>query len=457
MVVSPHRFFSRVIASFLFLAPAAYASGQQPPATDAKAGESGSRTLTIVVPSEGEHYVRFIPSPETKKPTDLPHRFTDTKTTVPVPPGLGKSPKIAVDDVKTGNTAVVPVPKDGTLELRRIDFDHVHSVKVVVSYDNKPVQVAQVTLTPKDKQVRRQTIDAASVGTAVFTDVPTGDAILQILYGDRKVETKTIDISSDHPQGVVMISAAVSNKVPTVDAPLPTAPGAPSAPNAGGAAPVSPAPGIQPVAAPPDTGGGIAGLIGTLIGLGIAGGAIYLLYRWAQSGGMAATLKNAGIEVSAPTPGSDSGTPWNPNAPPPPVVSDPSICQFCGQKKDASGNCACTLSGSAINTGPASPAIPTQPRLVATMGVYSGTVFPLNANGSALTVGREPTTGISLSNDTTVSRLHASIRTEGGQYVIADEGSSNGVFVNGVRIAGSQPINPGDEVQIGNTRFRFEV
>src|SRR5688572_24092392 len=181
MFVSPYRFFSRAIASLFFLSLASYASGQQPSATGTKVGESASRTLTIIVPSEGEHYARFIPSPETKKPTDLPHRFTDTKTTVPVPPGLGKNPKIAVDDVKSGNTAVVPVPKDDTLELRRIDFDHVHSVKVVVSYENKPVQVAQVTLTARDKQERRETIDAASLGTAVFTDVPTGEAILQIV------------------------------------------------------------------------------------------------------------------------------------------------------------------------------------------------------------------------------------------------------------------------------------
>lgn len=198
-------------------------------------------------------------------------------------------------------------------------------------------------------------------------------------------------------------------------------------------------------------------LIETLLGLAVAGGLIYGIYRWSQSGGMAATLKKAGIEVSGPTPGSDAGTPWNPNAPAAPVVSDPTMCQFCGQKKDPAGNCACTLAGTAINTGPASAAIPTQPRLVGTMGAYSGRIFPVTANGSAMTVGREPTNAISLADDTTVSRRHASIRVENGSYIVADEGSSNGVFVNGVRISGSQALRPGDEVQIGNTRFRFEL
>jgi len=44
---------------------------------------------------------------------------------------------------------------------------------------------------------------------------------------------------------------------------------------------------------------------------------------------------------------------------------------------------------------------------------------------------------------------------EGGQFVIYDEGSSNGTFVNNVRVE-RQPLRAGDVVQIGSTRFRFE-
>jgi hypothetical protein len=141
------------------------------------------------------------------------------------------------------------------------------------------------------------------------------------------------------------------------------------------------------------------------------------------------------------------------------VVADPSLCPFCGEKRDSSGSCACTLApgaGAGVSSG-VTPAVPTQPRLVASVGVYSGSIFPLAFNGSGITVGRDPTNTISLSNDTTVSRRHASFNYENGTYIITDEGSSNGIYVNGVRISGSQPLRPGDEVQIGNTRFRFEV
>ena len=44
---------------------------------------------------------------------------------------------------------------------------------------------------------------------------------------------------------------------------------------------------------------------------------------------------------------------------------------------------------------------------------------------------------------------------EGG-FVIRDQGSSNGTFVNGARVT-EAPLRPGDEVSIGGTRFRFEA
>ena len=74
-----------------------------------------------------------------------------------------------------------------------------------------------------------------------------------------------------------------------------------------------------------------------------------------------------------------------------------------------------------------------------------------------MTFGRDTGNSVSLADDTTVSRRHASLRSEAGGFIVADEGSSNGIYVNGVRVSGSQAIRPGDEVQIGNTRFRFEL
>jgi pSer/pThr/pTyr-binding forkhead associated (FHA) protein len=38
---------------------------------------------------------------------------------------------------------------------------------------------------------------------------------------------------------------------------------------------------------------------------------------------------------------------------------------------------------------------------------------------------------------------------------VRDEGSSNGTFVNGVRIQ-EQPLFPGDIIRVGSTELRFE-
>ncbi len=82
-----------------------------------------------------------------------------------------------------------------------------------------------------------------------------------------------------------------------------------------------------------------------------------------------------------------------------------------------------------------------------------GRVFPIS--GTA-TIGREPTNPVPLDQDTTTSRRHAQITDEGGSYRIQDLGSSNGTYVNGSRVTEAL-LQPGDEVSIGGTRFRFEV
>jgi hypothetical protein len=434
-------------------APPAVGSGQT-----ATTGVTGKRTLTITVPEAGDYNVRILPSSDAKDPNQLPSNFKDAKTTIDIDPvAMGKAPKVAVDNLTTGNTAIMPLPTEATLELHRSDFDHVTALEARVTFEGKPVRDANVTLTGINNYKQTQTVTPANQGKALFRDVPAGKAKLSILYGNNLTQVSDVQVSSDHPAGVVTVQAPVSNKVATVDVPGAAAAAATgSGPETAAPSPTGSQPPVSP-AGQTDAGNGFLSMLSSLIGLAVVGGGIFLLYKWFQSGGMAATLKKAGIEVAGQTPPSDAGTPWQPNAPAAPVVSDPSICQFCGQKKDAAGNCACTLSGAALATDPTSPAIPTQPRLVGTMGIYSGNVFPLNVNGTAVTLGREATNSIPLGDDTTVSRRHAAIRVDGGTYVVSDEGSANGVYVNGVRISGAQPLKPGDEVQIGNTRFRFEV
>jgi hypothetical protein len=69
------------------------------------------------------------------------------------------------------------------------------------------------------------------------------------------------------------------------------------------------------------------------------------------------------------------------------------------------------------------------------------------------TIGRSPDCDIFL-DDVTVSRNHATLRRDDSGFVIEDQGSLNGTFVNRRRIE-SAPLADGDEVQVGKYRLTF--
>ena len=52
-------------------------------------------------------------------------------------------------------------------------------------------------------------------------------------------------------------------------------------------------------------------------------------------------------------------------------------------------------------------------------------------------------------NDESVSRRHASLRVADGEVELTDQGSRNGVRVNGERIYGRVTLKPGDKIQVG--------
>ena len=77
--------------------------------------------------------------------------------------------------------------------------------------------------------------------------------------------------------------------------------------------------------------------------------------------------------------------------------------------------------------------------------------FPL-ADGA--TIGRGLDNAVVL-DDVRVSRRHALLRTLNGRWVIADQQSTNGTFVNGMQV-GEHPLHPGDVVSLGGLEVRFQ-
>jgi FHA domain/zinc-ribbon domain len=69
------------------------------------------------------------------------------------------------------------------------------------------------------------------------------------------------------------------------------------------------------------------------------------------------------------------------------------------------------------------------------------------------TIGRSPDCGIFL-DDVTVSRRHAVLHERDGRYIVEDQGSLNGTFLNRRRIESAE-LSDGDELQIGKYRLTF--
>ncbi len=90
-------------------------------------------------------------------------------------------------------------------------------------------------------------------------------------------------------------------------------------------------------------------------------------------------------------------------------------------------------------------------RLVGKSGDHKGQIFELPAE--IQTIGRGKSCDIQL-RDTSVSRTHASIRRAGERFILKDEGSSYGTYIDGNPIIESD-LRSGQEVRIGQTVFDF--
>jgi pSer/pThr/pTyr-binding forkhead associated (FHA) protein len=97
---------------------------------------------------------------------------------------------------------------------------------------------------------------------------------------------------------------------------------------------------------------------------------------------------------------------------------------------------------------PKKPTTATGGRLVS---LVDGREYPVSDSG--VTFGREVGNDIVLASNE-VSRKHASIAPASNGYVLTDH-STNGVWVNGARVSGSQLLGRGDVIKMGTEEFRF--
>jgi pSer/pThr/pTyr-binding forkhead associated (FHA) protein len=78
-------------------------------------------------------------------------------------------------------------------------------------------------------------------------------------------------------------------------------------------------------------------------------------------------------------------------------------------------------------------------------------------NSAPITVGRGPQNDLALDGDDYASAKHARIESRRDGVWVEDIGSTNGTFLNGIKLTRARKLTPGDVVRVGETELRFET
>ncbi len=98
--------------------------------------------------------------------------------------------------------------------------------------------------------------------------------------------------------------------------------------------------------------------------------------------------------------------------------------------------------------------IPTPPVIVFLSGEYAGSELPVSG---PIVVGRDAVADVVLTQDSEISRRHATFSPAGGGLTVQDLGSTNGTNVNGYRIDGAVTLSTGDRVDVGQTAIEVRL
>jgi hypothetical protein len=82
------------------------------------------------------------------------------------------------------------------------------------------------------------------------------------------------------------------------------------------------------------------------------------------------------------------------------------------------------------------------------------TEFALDSAG--ITIGRSAQNDVALDQDEFASASHARVEPRQDGVWLEDVGSTNGTFLNGVKVSRPRKLKPGDLVRVGETDLRFD-
>ena len=93
--------------------------------------------------------------------------------------------------------------------------------------------------------------------------------------------------------------------------------------------------------------------------------------------------------------------------------------------------------------------------VIRSSAIDENTEFELDSTG--ISIGRGGPNDVRLDSDDYASANHARVEPRRDGVWIEDVGSTNGTFVNGVRLSRARKLAPGDLVRVGDTDLRFET
>jgi len=82
---------------------------------------------------------------------------------------------------------------------------------------------------------------------------------------------------------------------------------------------------------------------------------------------------------------------------------------------------------------------------------------PITLDKPIVLVGRHPDCDAVILNSRKISRKHCAVALVNNNFVVRDLGSMNGVWVNGDRVEQQASVGFGDELMIGDVRYRLET
>jgi hypothetical protein len=393
------------------------------------------KTVDVTAPTASDKSVVFTSQGVPIREPDSSTKLVNGKAVVT--PGTGEN-YINVWDKGDGRVASTAIAKTkGHWTVGASSFQALASVTVKIESQGSPVGSAEIQF--QDGLHRASSfLDPASHGSAKFFDVRLGKSVVTVIYRNDKGSTAQVSqnfsaSSSDAEPPVWTVALPDADKVstsseqatvPAVSGPAATATGTSTAP---------PAPTKPPTPASP-FGAFLVYLLALVIGVAVVVGAIQLYRR--NPGPVASKLAQLGVQI--PQPGEQPLSQATPFMPDPLPRAQP-VQKIVLQ--DATPD-------------PIAVAAPSMPMGEPTIVTQDGTVIPLSEGPTA--VGRDPGLGLSLTAETTVSRRHAQFSRIGNEVTLEDFASTNGTYVNGVRIQSPVVLNPGDAVQFGSAKFRYQ-